>query len=585
MKYQTNSLLILALFFIIQGTYAQESPADIIRKAMADELRRSMDSLKYKDFEKPFFIAYKLADISTLNISATLGALLNSEKNQYKDQSVRVMVGDYQINDENFINYSSFGQSYFINAIPTPKDADYFGIRRSLWASTDNVYKSAGEIYKSKLATLEQHKIPKEDYKIPDFAKAPTVELEIPTPEFELEKDKWEHVAREVSAVFKDYSEISTSEVNIGLFKATAYFINSEGTKVSCPVTLAAIQISGSVMVVSGSPVNDNVVYYSLTPDNLPLVKEMKKDVAELAENLIALQNAEPYEDSYSGPVLFEGEAAAELFSHTLFGHNGLTASREEMSGRSDMISIPDKPSGNSIEAKIGKKIISKDLTVKAVPGLKEYNGIKLIGSVEVDGEGVIPPDELILIESGILQTLLNGRTPSIMVRESNGHNRFTIHGRGLSRRVGPSVIEITSTKSMPKESLKQKLIELAEEEDLEYAFIIRKAETGSFYQPVNIYKVNVKDGNEELVRSVTITSLAMKSLKKAECVSDSIIVFNTMISGGYRGMSMYGESVISGIPSSFIVPDAVLIKELEIQGAGQVYTNKLPVLENPVGK
>ena len=171
------------------------------------------------------------------------------------------------------------------------------------------------------------------------------------------------------------------------------------------------------------------------------------------------------------------------------------------------------------------------------------------------------------------------------MVRESNGHNRFTIHGRGLSRRVGPSVIEITSTKSMPKESLKQKLIELAEEEDLEYAFIIRKAETGSFYQPVNIYKVNVKDGNEELVRSVTITSLAMKSLKKAECVSDSIIVFNTMISGGYRGMSMYGESVISGIPSSFIVPDAVLIKELEIQGAGQVYTNKLPVLENPVGK
>ncbi|NOX48264.1 MAG: hypothetical protein GXO89_14945 [Chlorobi bacterium] len=567
-------ILSILVFVSVIRVFAQESDGDIIKRALHDEMNRSMDSLGFKDFSKPYFIAYRFDQNKSLNISATLGALTNSNVSESNNTAVRLMVGNYQLNDENFSSYSSFnnGLSSFL---PTPLDIDYYAIRRAFWVSTDAVYKSAGEIYKTKLQVLEKHGISKEDYLIPDFAKAPVVVREIPQPEIKFEKEKWENLARKASAIFLDYPDIVSSGFSVSVYSGRNYYINSEGTEVVQPVTVSSISVYARANVETGPEVSDFFHVYVEGPDDFPGEDELIRKTKDLADHVMELKSAPVFDDIYAGPVLFVGDASASLFRKALFGYSGLKARREEMSGSANVISIPDKPDVNSIEAKIGKKVISRDLTVLALPKLKTYKGQKLLGSFEIDGEGVVPPDTLVLVKDGILETLLNGRTPSILVRESNGHNRLGSSGMGISRSVGPGVIEVVASKTSTREELMKQMFGLAEEEDLEYVFVVKRIGNGGYQNLSEVYKINIADGTEELVRGAGLSGINLKLLKKVEGVSDSIMLSNSSSSPSYMGGSL----------SSFIVPDATLIKEMEIEGTTTSSTNKLPVVENPLIK
>jgi hypothetical protein len=56
-------------------------------------------------------------------------------------------------------------------------------------------------------------------------------------------------------------------------------------------------------------------------------------------------------------------------------------------------------------------------------------------------------------------------------------------------------------------------------------------------------------------------------------------------MSGGMFESFMSGTDIINGLPSSFIVPDAILIKEVEIEGIAQPLSGNIPIVDNPVGK
>lgn len=567
-------LLINILIFSCAIIFAQDSDAEIIKRAMHDEMQRNLDSLNFKDFSKPFFIGYTFTQNEFLNISATLGAITTSNHSKSNNNSVRLMVGDYHLNDENYYSYSSFDNGFSSSYLPTPLDIDYFGIRRSFWASTDAVYKSAGENFKTKLAVMEKHNVTKEDYLIPDFSKAQVVNMEIPIPNIQFEKEKLETLARKLSSIFLDYPDIIGSGISISVEFGKNYFINSEGTEVIQPVVQSSISAYARTEVEKGPNLSNSFEIYVLDPKDFPDEAILSEKIKSMADFLMTLKEAPVYEDIYTGPILFEGEAAADLFSSTLFGYSGLVASRPNMSENANTISIPDKPELSSLEAKIGKKIIHKNLSIIATPKIKSFNGKSLLGTFEVDGEGVIPPDTLTLVKDGMLETLLNGRTPSILIGESNGHNRLG-GGYGISRSVSPGVIQVIASETKTREELIQQIIEIAEEEDLEYVFIVKGSSSFGFFNPTKVYKYNIADGTEELVRGVSFGSTELKLLKKIKGVSNNTFVSNIVSSGSYLGGGL----------SSYIVPDVVLIKEMEIEGSATSSTNKLPIVENPLKK
>src|SRR5688572_3228879 len=96
---------IYAIVFLLafsQTTFAQQD--HIILKAMRDEIDRSMTEMTYEGHEKPFYISYGINDSRAFSVYSSLGSLIRSAAYQNRQKSVRILVGDYEFNDESLDN-------------------------------------------------------------------------------------------------------------------------------------------------------------------------------------------------------------------------------------------------------------------------------------------------------------------------------------------------------------------------------------------------------------------------------------------------------------------------------------------------
>jgi hypothetical protein len=151
--------------------------------------------------------------------------------------------------------------------------------------------------------------------------------------------------------------------------------------------------------------------------------------------------------------------------------------------------------------------------------------------------------------------------------------------------------------------ALKEALIAAAKEEDYEYAYIVRKianpmagvpglsafvpsSNTGAFgvSRPVYIYRVSVKDGSEELVRSAKLADLSLKSFKRIVGVADTQEVYNTMQKGKQGNYSTWrSRFALVGAPASFIVPKAIVFQELEVEKDKDIVLKKETIVPSPM--
>src|SRR5690606_22440444 len=146
------------------------SDYNVIERAMADELNRSMAELSYEDYAKPFFISYSINDVEGVTITSSLGAILYSNHFPVRNKSVRVLVGDYGFNDES-LDVAYYNEPASISEIHIPIEDDYYGIKRSLWVSTDAVYKSAARLFKENKQYLQEKNVTLEELPHRRFAR------------------------------------------------------------------------------------------------------------------------------------------------------------------------------------------------------------------------------------------------------------------------------------------------------------------------------------------------------------------------------------------------------------------------------
>ena len=572
-------IIVILLSMLLAGsTTAQIGGDSLILAAMHDELDRNIQKLRTEEYDNPFFIAYTIADARFTQISASLGALNYSQSRNYKDWHVRLMAGDYKINDENFRSTQPDDVIYRQN-IQMPVENDYEGIRRSLWLTTNNLFFSASRTYKNKMALIEDKQIRKSDLEIEDFSREKLVHKKITNPGMSYNPPALEERARYLSGIFSNKQEVFASSVRISVFESTVYFINSEGSEVQFPLNLAILSVQAQSMADDSDPLNKTITYIGNDFSAIPDDPQIASDINKMLDNLVKLKSTPRFEDDYFGPVLVIGEVAAETFEKFLFsGSDALIASRETLQSGNQQ-SVYYAPSSNNLQNKLGKPVLSKDLTVTAEPTLKEYKGLKLLGSYSVDAEAVLPPDTLVLIKKGILKTLLNGRTPSREVPNSNGHMRMQYSMGGLNKTVGPGVVRIRSDQGLELEELKKELMSQAEELGLDYAIMIKSLDVEGMDKPFNFYKVNVQTGEEELTRAVRLRNLSLYSLRRSPLFSSEELVHNTLLPVAQQSMRGPG-----GIPSTFILPEAMLLREIELESYRKPLTSLLPIIDNPVG-
>jgi predicted Zn-dependent protease len=555
-EYRTFILALLAGLWFTGNAHGQ-GDRELVLKAMEDELARSMSELKMEDHDRPFFITYRLTEGKSMSVGASLGALTSSTFQPQRTGSVRVMVGDYDFNDESFSGEYEEGfpigpeiGGYQENEMPV--GPDYIGIRRYFWTATDGVYKSAAKLFKSYQAKLKKEEKTIEETPHLVFNKVPPVVHMDPALTVEWDQQKMEERARKISALFLKHTEIKNSGVYLFHSLGRRYYINSEGARIIEEEVSLGLNIIMATDNRPGFYNGDRLTYSATSLNELPDDAKIEADIIAKIKEFEAEKELPKFEDIYEGPVLFYDEAVASLLSRYLPG---------SLYG-SESASITEQESyrnpGTELDEKMGKRVISRDLSVAVLPGAENYKGQKMEGAYRFDNEGVKATDSLLLIDKGYLKDLMRSRNGLNDAPGPNGTGR------------GAGVLSVVSHHTETEEKLKQMLIEMAEDEGMEFALIIRKlsqSESG-----VNVYKVSLEDGSETLMQSASLSDLDFNSFRKVGGTSADRRIEQK--AGG-----LYGSNI------SVIAPRIFLLEDVEVEpfrSYGMPKT-KEPLVESPL--
>ena len=185
-------------------------------------------------------------------------------------------------------------------------------------------------------------------------------------------------------------------------------------------------------------------------------------------------------------------------------------------------------------------------------PTQREWKGQPLLGYYAVDDE-CVKPQPITLVNDGVLETYFMSRVPTQRLHQSNGHMR------GENASVGNLFVE--SKAPLTRAALKQKLLELAKEEDLEYGLMVDTLEesaaqrpgnvegsTGvSLPPPVGVFRI-YPDGREVLERGIAFKTATFRVLKDIVGLGDDATVTNLVQRGQHVA----------------VVAPSVLVKSLE---------------------
>jgi predicted Zn-dependent protease len=539
-KFNILILALVAVMLVIHSVNGQEK-RDIILDAMTEELVRNMEKIRLKNSEPPFYMMYGVEDQVTYNVSGSLGAITNSTKSpqRYKTNT-RVMVGDYDFNDESMDENGMNGRESF--DLPLPIDDDPLGVRRSFWASTDNIYRSAARLFEKHKQTLKEGNKKLDELPHRWFAKHAPVEMISSAESVPFDQNGWETKIRNLSALFLEHKFIEHSTVFISFTQGHKYIVTSEGTRAKLPHSQVSLTVIAQAKNQNGEFILRRIQHLAALPTGLPDEKTCSEQIRGMIGSIEKEFSHATFEEEYSGPVLFLNGSAADMFAMGLFGQKESIIAGDQVPKQTG---YQYNNQINALDGKLGKSLIHESITIKAKPHMRSYNGTALLGFFDMDNEGVVPPDEVVIFQNGVLKELLNNRSLTHATQKSNGFNS------------GPGVLEITSNAKFSEKELKTKLIESAKKKGLDYALIVRNANAMGM---MSVTRIAVADGKEEVLRNTMLNIEGMKALKGLLGVSTDMQVMHQSFRGNQGGWG-YNANLVS-----YIVPSSVLMEEVEVQ-------------------
>jgi len=555
------AVLVLILPFA-QPPQAQDSP---IFTAMQDEMARSMRDLRLADQPSPYYIEYEVRDRVATRVTARLGALVEDLNLHNRTLRVAVRVGDYAFDSSLFnapIAGSGVLQLSADGSTALPLDDSYGSMRRQMWLATDTAYKRAVGVFARKKAAFQNRAAGEE---LPDFSREQPVETLLPGLPPTVVNRAWPERAKAISAVFLGpvMKTIDNSEVSEADTRGTRYYLNSEGFKVVAPIQVASIHVSADARADDGMAVRESFTLVEKRLEDLPAMPDILNRTQEMVARLSAARVA-PIGEEYTGPVLLEGQASAEIVAQTLM--QAVVARRPpEAAGRGG----GRGGGGGQVTpflSRIGLRVLTDAFSLSDMASLTEFDGRPVAGSYQVDDFGIRPKD-VTLVEKGRLVTLIAGRAPLRGLLQSNGHTR--------SGDVQAGVISMQSSEAVPAAELKQRYLDLLKAQGKDFGYIVRGVATpaeapgggpGTGPMIFSIVRVSL-DGREVAVRGLRFGAIAPA-------------VFRDLLDAS-RERTLYSFRPTVNDAVSVIVPN-LIFEELEIQRAREII-QKPPSVPSPL--
>ena len=569
-------------------------------QAMRDEMERAKTRLELKipnidQPVRPYYVEYRLLDLEVREVVAEFGTILSSTQTRNRFMNVVARVGSYKLDSSNFVSDDGF-RGFIGPSGAVGIDRDYDSLRQDLWIATDQAFKEAVETYSRKQAYLSSLARQSD---IDDFSKAEPVQLVEPLETPDWSSRNWDQEARATSATMRAFSEIHESRVTYYLAYATEYLLTSEGTEIRQNRHFAGIEAGLGTFAGDGVPLNHFYAAYAARPAGLPNVETVRKALNVAGTELMALRAA-PAAQDYTGPVLFEARAAAPLLAQVL--GPAVNGARPPISFSPVMEQMLGNLGGKSDwVGRLGARVLPAGVTVVDDPGVKEFNGMPLIGWYGVDDEGV-RAQKVTLVESGNLKNELMSRRPGPDSNQSNGHGRTAF----FDAKPTMSNLFFSSAETLSAADLKKKFLDACRAEKLAFCLVVREmdnpalsllhqedfsellasygggAGTGDRL-PLVVYRIYPETGREEIIRGARIIGLNSRALRNLSGIGSDSFVFNYMQSqnNGFAGTALgaFG-SAQSGLPATVVAP-SLLFEELEVRGA-RGEAKRLPLLPPP---
>ncbi|MGA8223379.1 MAG: metallopeptidase TldD-related protein [Candidatus Acidiferrales bacterium] len=504
------------------NVHAASAASDPILQAMREELARSKAQLKMDNVPGPYYIEYRISDVEGYEAEAAFGALRESQRSHQRIVRVVVRVGDYKQD-------SYFGQG--MGAVDlAPLDNNPIALRRQIWLASDQAYKAASEALANKKALLSQYT---KDQPFDDFAPAPPLESIAPLARLEFDASPWEETIGKATALFRSDPKIQSLSATVRFRAQNQYFVNTEGTVTRTGHTVYFATITGSTQAADGMRLDRSPYYSAGTLREMPTAEKFQADTVKMLETLKKLREAPVVEEEYRGPVLFSSDASSDIF-------NGMIGAN--VVGRRPKPGESARTQG-AFSSSYKSRVLPAFLSIADDPTLKTFDGKTLVGSYEIDDEGVRAA-AVAVITNGELENYLLGREPIRDFPASNGHGRAA-PGQPPVPSVGNLIVQSKETSS--PEELKKKLMAICHEQGKPYGYFV---DTLSGFDPRLLYRVYENDGHEELVRGAVFNELDVRTLR------------NNLIAVGNDPLVSNRDSQV---PSTVIAP-SILFDELEVK-------------------
>src|ERR1051326_1895834 len=300
---------------------------DVLLESLLTELDRSRLQLKMDQVAAPYYIEYRVNDVSEFQAEAAFGALRENQRVHYRVLRVVVRIGDYK--QDSFYN-QGMGETTIL-----PLEDDPISIRHQIWLATDAAYKSAGEASPKKLPALKQFGA--ESNPVDDFAKAPVVSAVEPTVKLDADSPAWKKTLEDVTNLYRQYPDVQSVSASARFSAINEYLVNSEGTITRSGRKNYYLQFNSSAQAPDGMRVTRNPFWMVAKFEELPTHDALIADARKALDTLVALRQAPMVEEEYRGPVLFAPDAADDIIA-SLIGTNVL--------GRKPQLGRPNRTTG-----------------------------------------------------------------------------------------------------------------------------------------------------------------------------------------------------------------------------------------------
>jgi len=519
-------------------------PADPILTVMQQELAREKADLVIPGMLRPYFIQYRLEDIHTYDAIASYGALTRESESHQSVVRVEVRIGS-DVSDSS----SARGDGSLELA---PVDSDPAALKYALWSATDDAYKNALRAYATKQATLKNFQsAPTAN----DFTPAKAVTLIEPLATLTIDRDDWKHRLIEASGFFEKSPEtrsfaeaVEYSSASITALVVNRYTVNTDGTLLRHGYSGYSEGVSVGGQADDGMELGRSNGSVATTAAGIESPAALNKRVLEDLISFNELRHAPIVDpEDYHGPVLFSGDASADVFNR-LFVPN-IEADRPD-------IGTSARTQG-AYQSSFKTPVLPTFLSVVDDPTLRTFEGHSLLGAYKVDDEGV-PVEPVDIVVHGKLMNYLVGRQPVKDFPESNGHGRAVL-GQSAHSRAG--VLIIKSSEPLSAEAIRAKLLALAKEQGRD----VYSVETLSGeLAPRMLFRVS-PDGKRTLVRGAVFDELDQRAIRSG-----------ILAAGG----KPYIAQQVNPVPQTTIAPE-LLFGDIAVKRANEEQ-HKLPYYPPP---